>query len=205
MPRRRLHESSHFVSFECLSERSSCLFPFKASASEMLVRFSFDGIIASITVEEGEPRNAVMALFHVLFQSIIASRHRFLWGKVRPENPNSFWPIGIIRWTEMIRNALVFTSVVFFLAVLLSLKILSKLQQHVGFGCCSVLLHFQETLSWKALEWFLILIFTAAQNAFCCWPLPIGRYWSQASVPKWNGTFVPEHGRAVAGLQFFKN
>lgn len=56
---------------------SACFHP-KGSALEMLVRFSFDGIIASIIVEEGESRNAVMALFHVLFQSIIASLRGFL-------------------------------------------------------------------------------------------------------------------------------
>lgn len=56
----------------------SACFHSKGSALEMLVHFSFDGIIASIIVEEGESRNAVMALFHVLFRSIIASRRRFL-------------------------------------------------------------------------------------------------------------------------------
>lgn len=56
----------------------SACFHSQGSASEMLVHFSFDGIIASIIVEEGESRNAVMALFHVLFYSIIASLRGFL-------------------------------------------------------------------------------------------------------------------------------
>lgn len=51
----------------------SACFRSKGSAFEMLVPFSFDGIIASIIVEEGESGNAAMAFFHVLFHSIIAS------------------------------------------------------------------------------------------------------------------------------------
>lgn len=69
-----LFERSLFVSHERFTERSFCLFPSPgALALEMLVRFSFDGIIASIIEKVGSIANAVTVLFHVLFHSIIAS------------------------------------------------------------------------------------------------------------------------------------
>lgn len=45
--------------------------------SEMLVHFTFDRIISSIIEKRRESHNVVMALFHVLFQSIIGSFHEF--------------------------------------------------------------------------------------------------------------------------------
>lgn len=59
--------------------------------SEMLVHFTFDRLISTIIEKRRECRNVAMALSHVLFQSIIASFHEFLWGKVRLVNLTVAW------------------------------------------------------------------------------------------------------------------
>lgn len=103
MHRCHLFEKARFVSHERFREWSFCLFPSPgALALEMLVHFSFDGIIASIIEKVGSHANVVMALFHVLFLSIIASFFVifFLRGKVKPVNR----AIGIIRSTQMIKK-----------------------------------------------------------------------------------------------------
>lgn len=151
MHRCHLFERALFVSHERFRERSSCLFPSPgALALEMLVRFPFDGIIASIIEKVGSLANPVMALFHVLFHPVIAfflcvnffarkgwvgkSGYRYYQMNPNDQKMSLFHCVEGDCFRIQCSSGLSYFY----------LKLLSGLEEQVDFGCCSML-HLKPT------------------------------------------------------------